>query len=175
MEFGFYYGRPLYFCPVVSSSIFFFSLPNLSSWILDVCHTSTQCEFRMQVWNVQYAARWNYRMQIWRKKSPSRHHFTTLSGDIFATKARVDNRKKDLLNSNSSSTCPCNMVNFGPVMAEISSGVWGSPANFIGFHVLAALLHGTLVVGVSQTLQRWTEGATCIWQGVHHIGHWPSF
>jgi len=30
----------------------------------------------------------------------------------------------------------------------------GTPANFNGFRVLAALLHGTLVVGVSQTLRR---------------------
>jgi len=29
-----------------------------------------------------------------RKKSPSGHHRTTLSGYIFATKARIDNRKK---------------------------------------------------------------------------------
>jgi len=29
-----------------------------------------------------------------RKKSPSRHHGTTLSGHIFATKACMDNRKK---------------------------------------------------------------------------------
>jgi len=36
----------------------------------------------------------------------------------------------------------------------------GHPANFSGFRILAALLHGTLVVGVSQTLRPWTEGAT---------------
>jgi len=29
-----------------------------------------------------------------RKKSPSGHHRTTLSGYIFATKAHIDNRKK---------------------------------------------------------------------------------
>jgi len=46
------------------------------------------------------------------------------------------------------------MVNFGPLAAEIGSGVWGTPANFNGFRVLAALLHGSLVVGVSQTLRR---------------------
>ena len=58
------------------------------------------------------------------------------------------------------------MVNFGPLTAEIGSGVWGTSANFNGFRVLAALLHGTLVkVGVSQTLRRWTEGATYIRQG----------
>ena len=51
-------------------------------------------------------------------------------------------------------TCPHNMVNFGPLAAEIVSLVWGTPTNFTGFGVLAALLHGILVVGVSQTLRR---------------------
>jgi len=45
------------------------------------------------------------------------------------------------------------MVNCGPLMAEIHLGVWGTPANFNGFRDLAALLHGTLVVGINQTLQ----------------------
>ena len=51
--------------------------------------------------------------------------------------------EKNLLSSNISSTCPHNMVNFGPLAAEIVSLVWGTPGNFDGFHVLAALLHGT--------------------------------
>jgi len=51
----------------------------------------------------------------------------------------------------------------------------GHRGNFNGFRVLAALLHGTVVVGVSQTLRRWTEGATYIRQGGHHVGHWPTF
>jgi len=46
------------------------------------------------------------------------------------------------------------MVNFGPLAAEIVSLVWGNPANFNGFGVLAALLDGALEVGVSQTLRR---------------------
>jgi len=50
--------------------------------------------------------------------------------------------EKNLLSSNTSSTCPHNMVNFDPLAAEIVSGVWGSPATFNGFRVLAALLHG---------------------------------
>jgi len=58
---------------------------------------------------------------------------------------------KNLLSSNISSTCPHNMVNFDPLATEIVSLVWGTPANFNGFRVLAALLHVTLVVGVSQT------------------------
>jgi len=61
---------------------------------------------------------------------------------------------KNLLNSNTSSTCRDNMVTFGLLTAEICWRVWGTPAYFNGFRVLAALLHGTLVVGVSQTLRR---------------------
>ena len=44
------------------------------------------------------------------------------------------------------------MVNFGPVAAEIDPVVWGTPINFNGFRILAALLHGTPVLGVNQTL-----------------------
>ena len=82
------------------------------------------------------------------QKSPSGHHTTTLSGYIFATKTCIDNRK-NLLSSNISSTCPHNMVNFGPLAAEIDPVVWGTPANFNAFRVLAALLHRTPVLGVS--------------------------
>jgi len=35
------------------------------------------------------------------------------------------------------------MANFGLLTAEIGSGVWGTPANFNWFHVLALLLHPT--------------------------------
>jgi len=129
----------------------------------------------MQVWNMLRAACWKYSTQKWCKKSPSGHHPTTLSGYIFATKACIDNWKKNLLSSNISSTCPHNMVNFGPLAAEVVSLVWGTPANFNGSRGLAALLHGTLVVGVSQTLRRWTEGVTYIGQGGHHVGYWPTF
>jgi len=66
-------------------------------------------------------------------------------------------------------------VNFGLLTAEINSGVWGTPANFSGFYVLAALMHGILVLGISQTWRRWTDGATYIRQGGHHIEHWPTF
>jgi len=128
----------------------------------------------MQASNVLHAARWKYRTQKIAKNLPYGHHRTNLSGYIFATKARIDNRKK-ILNSNISPTCPHNMVNFCPLTAEICWRVWGTPANFNWFHVLAALLHGTLVVGVRQTLRRWTEGASYIQQGGHHVGHWPTF
>jgi len=63
------------------------------------------------------------------------------------------------------------MANFGPLVAEIDQVVWGTPANFNGFRVMAR----HLVVGVSQTLRRSTEGATYVRQGDHHVGHWPTF
>jgi len=53
-------------------------------------------KFRMQVWNVLRAARWNTGC----KKSPSRHHRATLSSYIFGTEACIDNPKKNLLNGN---------------------------------------------------------------------------
>jgi len=67
------------------------------------------------------------------------------------------------------------MVDFGLLAPEIGPVVWGTPANFNGFRVLAALLHGSQVVRVSQTLRRWTEGATYVRQGDHHFGHWHTF
>jgi len=44
------------------------------------------------------------------------------------------------------------MVNFDPLVAEIDAVVWGTPANFKGFHVLAALVHGSQVLRVNQTV-----------------------
>ena len=128
----------------------------------------------MQVWNLLHAARCKYRTQ---KKSPKiaiwapSHNFVGL---YLRQKGMYRQSEKNLLSSNIFSTCPHNMVTFGPLAAEIVSLVWGTPANFNGFGVLAAL-HGILVVGVSQTLRRWTEGATYIQQGHHHVGHRPTF
>jgi len=42
----------------------------------------------------------------------------------------------------------------GVLAIEIISFVWDTPANFNEFRILAALLHGTSVLGVSQTLRR---------------------
>jgi len=60
--------------------------------------------------------------------------------------------EKKLLSSDMSSRCPHNMVNFGLLAAEIGSGVWGTPTNFNGFRVLAALLH---------VLRQWASAKLC--------------
>jgi len=80
-------------------------------------------------------------------------HPTTLSGHIFATKAHIDNRKKRVKQQYLLHMFPqCGKLR--PLAAEIVSLVWDTPANFNVFLVLAALLHGTPVFGVSQTLRR---------------------
>jgi len=53
-----------------------------------------------------------------------------------------------------SSRRPHNMVNIGPLTAKIGPVVWGTPANFNGFRILAALLHASEVVNVRQSLLR---------------------
>jgi len=101
--------------------------------------------------------------QLCRAISSQVRHVSTIGKKLLSSNRRV------------SSTCPHNMVDFGPLAAEIISLVWGTPPNFNGFRVLAALLHVIVVVGVSQTLRRWTEGATYVRQHGHHVWHWPTF
>jgi len=73
-------------------------------------------------------------------KSPKIRHLRTIQLRNITTIG------KNLLSSKIS-IYPRNMVNFGPLAAEIH------PANFNGFRVLAVLLHSTPAVGVSQTLR----------------------
>jgi len=65
------------------------------------------------------------------------------------------------------------MTSFGPLAAEIDPVVWGTPANFKGFCVLAALLHGILwasakLCGVEQRAPP-TFGRATITLGIGHI------
>jgi len=93
----------------------------------------------MQVWNVLHGACWKYRMQKIVKNSPSWHHRTTLSGYIFTTKARIDNRKKLVKQQ-----CLSHMSSqYGELW---STSGWdryvsfGHPSKFQGFHILASSL-----------------------------------
>jgi len=131
----------------------------------------------MQVWNLLYAARWKYKTQNIVKNSPSAHHRTKLLGYIFATKEHTDNRKT-LLNSNISPISPHNMVNFSPLTAEIGSVVWGTPANFNGFRVLASLLQlrrSPEANKLCTMFGRFHGPVHYIWQGGRHVWHRPTF
>ena len=78
-----------------------------------------------------------------------------------------------LYSASAAAVLPHNIANFGPLTAEIGSGVWDTPTNFNGFRILAALLHGTPVVGISQTVvvnrgrQLYSAGRPSRWAFAH--------
>jgi len=86
-----------------------------------------------------------------------------LSGCIFATKACIDNRK-NLLNSNISSTCSHNIANFGPLTAEICSGVW-RPSKFQRVSCLAFVAAATSLTGDQPNCARYLAVS---WAGTHY-------
>jgi len=140
-------GRPLYFCLVVfllSSSFFFFffaysqpsqieRLPYFHTW----CGLSANLGCRSETcctWLVENTGC---------KKSPKIRQLRTtaqLCRAISLQLRHVSAIRKNLLNSNTSPTCHHNMVNFSTLAAEIGSLVWGTPANFHRFCILASLL-----------------------------------
>ena len=127
----------------------------------------------MQVWNLLHAARWKCRTHKSRQKSPSEHHRTTLSSYIFATKAYIDNRKKNLLSSNMSSKCPHNIVNFGPLVAEIGLPVCGTPSKF---QRVSLLLFVTAVMSLSGGQPIFAGSLAVSWPGtlyIHFLGLLP--
>jgi len=84
------------------------------------------------------------------KKSPKNRHLGTIAQLCRAISSQLRHLAtigKKLVKQQYLPTCPHNMANFGPLAAEIGSLVWGTPTNFNGFRVLAALLHGTPAVG----------------------------
>ena len=83
-------------------------------------------------------------------------HHRTIS---FATKACMDSWKE----AYQTGICPTDvltMLNFGPPAAEIGWRVWGTPANFNGFRVLASLPPRRRSTEANQTLHGvWPSGA----------------
>jgi len=131
---------------LLSSSIFFFYLvfPNLSRRRLDVCHTSTHgvALVRIQDAGLKLDARGWLNIQDAKCRRKNRHLGTIaqICRAISSQLRHTSTIGKKVLSSNTSSTCHHNMVNFGPVRADIGPVVWGTPANFNGFRILAALL-----------------------------------
>jgi len=81
---------------------------------------------------------------------------------IFCTIAQfcrvMSSHLRHVLSSDTSFTCPHNMVNFGLLLHL------GHASKFYEF-----------CFGVSRILGYWTVSATYIRQGGHHLGHWPTF
>jgi len=112
-----------------------------------------------------------------RKKSPKiviwapSHNFVGL---YLRNYGRIDNRKKLVKQQY--------VLHMSPQYGELRpTNGWdpfvslGHPCKFQRVSRLGSVTALHLVVGVSKTLRRWTEGATYIRQGGHHVGHWPIF
>ena len=130
-----HYILPLWF--LLSFFFFLFSSPVLSGHRLDVYHTSTHDAVLVQ--NIEYRSEM---CSTWLakntgcKKLPKIRQLRTIAPLCRAISSQlrcVSTFGKNLLNSNISSTCPHNMVNFGPRTAEIGSGVWGTQQISTGF------------------------------------------
>jgi len=157
-------------------SFYLFFIPRLISavadWMSTILHTWCGLTANLECMS-EMCCTWLAR-NIGHKKSPSAHHRTTLSGHIFITKARIDNRKKlaeqqylphmclqygelrptdgwDLLASLGHPNKFQRVSRLGSITARHSSS--GRQPNFVAFH----------------------RGATYIRQGGHHVGHWPTF
>ena len=125
---------------------FFFSSPNLSGRRLDFYHTSTHgvASANLRCRSETCCAR--LAGNAGRKNDAKTRHLGTIAQLCRAISSQLRHLstiEKNLLNSNVSPTCPRNMVNFGPLAAEIRWQVLGTPANSNRFRVLVALLHGT--------------------------------
>jgi len=89
------------------------------------------------------------------QKYPKIRHLRTIAQLCWAISSELRHTstiRKKLLNSSISSTCPHNIVNSGPLTAEIGWRAWGTPANFNGFRVLASLLHRRRSTEINHTL-----------------------
>jgi len=85
---------------------------------------------------------------------------------------------KNLLDDNTSSTCPHNMVHFGLLTAEIASGVWGTPAHFNGFRVTARHTSSRRqpnFAALSRGRHLYSTGRPSRWELAHILAHISSY
>jgi len=127
---------------------------------------------------VQHAARWKYETQKIAKIRRLRT-IAQLCQAMSSQLRHVSTIGKNLLINNTSSTCRHNMANFGPLTAEIRSGVWGTPANFNGFRVLAWLLRPIKLCTMYGRLLGWyiiiyIFGDFCPLTKFRHVHHFAS-
>ena len=106
------------------------------------------------------------------KKSPSGQHCTICRPES-SQRWHVSTVGKYLLNNNIFFTRPHNMTNFDPLAAEIGSGVWGTPANFNGFRVLASLLQRCPSTEANQTLHDIWPSPALLHYYMHFMGRLP--
>ena len=97
----------------------------------------------MHVWNVLHAVRWKYRTLKFAICAPSYNCV-----GLYLSNQGLYRQSEKNSAAISPPDVPIIWLTYGLLTAEIGLVVWGTPANFNGFRVLAALLHGTPAVGV---------------------------
>jgi len=136
-------------------------------WSPPPCQISPQSVQRLGYRSLKPAARGSLKTQD-AKVAKNRHLGTIvqLCQAISSQLRHISTIGKNLLSSSMSSTCP-----HKPSSGWDWSGSLGHPCKFQRVSRLGSVTARHLVVGVSQTLQPWTEGATYVRQGDHHVGH----
>jgi len=122
-----------YFTTVVAIFFFlssFFSSPILSSHRLVVYHTSTHDVVLVRIYNAGLKSAAPSWLKIQDTQKLHLGTIAQLCRAISSQLRHVSTIGKNLLNSNISPTCPHNMVNVGPLTAEISRRVLGTPYKF---------------------------------------------
>jgi len=141
---------------------FFFSSPNLSR--------------RRLVWNLLHAAPWE--TQDVKKVAKNRlSTIAQLCRAICLQLRHVSTIGKKLVKHQYLLHMSSQYGELRPTNGWDRLTILGHPCKFQLVSRLGTVsaVHGTVAVGVSQSLRRWTEGATFIRQGTHHAGHWPTF
>ena len=128
----------------------------------------------MQVWNLLHAARWKHRTQ---KVAKNRHLGTIaqLCRAMSSQLRHVSTIGKKLVKQQWVLHMSSQYGELRPTSGWDRFGSLGHPYKFQRVLRLGSVTARHLVVGVSQTLRCWTEGATYVRQGDHQVGHWPTF
>ena len=173
--------RTLYFCPVVSSSSSsssssFLSSPIVSAvaeWMSTIlllfytwCGLSANLDCSSEMCCTRLAR------NAGRKNDAKTQSMGTIVYKLVGLYLRNEGMYRQ--SEKNLSMCPPHVPTIWRTSSHYS-GSLGHPSKFPRLSRLGSVLHATLVVCVSQTLRRWTEGATYIRQGGHHVGHWPTF
>jgi len=147
--------RTLYFRPAVSSSSSFLFIAYSQLSQVGYFHTWCGLSANLGCRSEMCCTRLNQWIKYRTQKSSKVRHLRTIAQICRIISLQLRNLStiwKKVLNSNISPKCPNNDVNIGSLGAEIGSGVWGTPANFNGFRVLASLLQRCRSTEGNQTL-----------------------
>jgi len=174
-------GQTIIFLPCyffLSSSFFF---PRLISaavgWMSTILWHMVlpYCVFRMQIWKMLHAARWKCRTQ----KSRQNRHLGTipqLCWPISSQLRHVSTIGKKVVKQQYLLYMSSQYGERRPTSGWDHFVSLGHPCKFQLVSCLGSVTaRHSSIVGVSQSLRLWTEGATYVRQGDHHVGHWPTF